>query len=95
MSFFLRPKSRVMTSRTTAVVLNTLNILSPAMLFVAVVMLLCASSRKTGQDVRNLMVLYGGILIAAALVVRIAWGMTVRRIRKRIEAEKETAQPDT
>jgi len=49
----------------------------------AVLLIVFAPSGETSPGVRNLMVLYSGILVATSLTIRIVWGIAVRRVRKR------------
>lgn len=83
MSFFFRAKGHVTVNRPTALVLNSMNVLCPTLLLLAVALLVFAPSSETSPEVRKLLILYAAMLVTASLVIRIVWGLCIRAIRRR------------
>ncbi len=82
-AFFFSPKGRMSVSRPLAMTMNTLNILAPALLLLAVALAILAKFGETSFETSQLMTKYAVILVVASLVIRIIWGTTIRLIRKR------------
>ena len=69
--------------RRLAVALNTLNVLAPALLFLAVVL---ASIRAIGTfspEIRQLLLQHAAMLVALALLIRTVWGISIFVLRRR------------
>ncbi len=97
MKFFFRPTSRILVSRPLAILMNTLNLLGPALLLCALFMLMAAHFGNQPTAVRHRLLIAAAILVAAALGIRIGWGMAVRIIaaRHRRASLPPTAKPET
>lgn len=83
MRSFFRPNSRMTVTRGQAMILNSLNILAPALLFLAIVL---AGARALGgfsPEMRQLLLQYAAILVLLALLTRMGWGAAVLFLRRR------------
>jgi hypothetical protein len=90
MRSFFSPKGRLTVSRPLAHVINTLNLLTPTLLFTAVILLLCSKFGDHGHAVRQFLVQYAAVLVGASLVIRVVWGVAIRVIRNRTEPTHKT-----
>jgi len=70
-------------SRPVALAMNTLNILAPVLLLVAVVIAAIARFGNGSPELNRLLTEYAMILTAISIVLRITWGTCLRLIRKR------------
>lgn len=80
MNTFFSPKSRLHTSRPLAHLMNTLNLLGPALLLCAVLLLGFAQFGEHLPAQQQMLLAAAALLVAASLVIRIAWGIGVRHI---------------
>ncbi len=71
-----------MTSRRLATAVNTMNLLAPALLALAIVLLIVARLADIPQAMRAPLNGCAAIAIGAAVGVRIAWGISIRIIRR-------------
>lgn len=85
MTSFFSPKGRMSVSRPLALTLNTLNMLAPTLLILAVILVLSAKFSSGSQAVKDLLTTYAIILTAAALIIRVGWGIAIRTIKKRTQ----------
>jgi len=69
-------------SRTTAVTMNTLNILAPVLLLAAVVLACISRFGDNSPQINQLLTEYAAILTVTAIFIRILWGIVLRQIRK-------------
>ncbi len=83
MRSFFSPKSRLKVARPLALFMNTLNLLGPALLLTALILLGAAQFGDWPPTVRNLLTAYAASLIAVALAIRIGWGIGIRCIARR------------
>jgi hypothetical protein len=79
---FFSPKGRMNTSRPAALLLNTMNMLGPALLLVAVGLLLTSWTRSDHKEVAATMNQWAGALVMLALLVRVIWGLAIWRLRR-------------
>ncbi len=87
-SFFFSPSGRMSVSRPLATAMNTLNVLAPALLLVAVAIALIGKFGGISLELRQLMTKYSAILIVTALLIRIIWGFSIRIIQRRSQNNK-------
>lgn len=80
MNTFFSPKSRLHTSRPLAHLMNTLNLLGPALLLCAVLLLAFSHFGQHLLEQQQALLTGSAVLVAAALVIRIAWGISIRII---------------
>ncbi len=90
MMTFFSPRSRMTVARPVAIVMNTLNLLGPALLLLALVLLGIARFGDLPRDARAALTTYGAGLIGASIVIRIAWGAAVRALLRRKHAQPHT-----
>jgi hypothetical protein len=83
MQSFFSPRSKCIVSRPVALTLNTANLLGPTLLFLALILLGVASWGDWAPEEKHVLVNLAGILIAVALIIRIAWGIAISIIRRR------------
>ncbi len=76
-------------SRTLAITMNTLNILAPALLLVAVTLAIISKFGGNSFELNQLLTIYAAILVVMAIIIRIIWGATIRTIQKRTQSSKE------
>ena len=86
-SFFFSPKGHMSVSRPLAVTMNTLNILAPALLLVAVTLAIISTFGDNSFAINQLLTIYTAILMVIALIIRIIWGVTIRTIQKRTKQQ--------
>ena len=72
-----------MVSKPVARTLNTANLLGPTLLFIALILLGVAAWGDWQPEEKTFFVTTAGILIALALLIRIAWGIAIAVIRRR------------
>jgi len=94
MHFLFRPSSRILVSRPLAVCMNTLNMLGPALLLCALILLLFAHFGNHPDEIRHAVLAMAAWLVAAALAIRIVWGAAVRLIASR-HAQKVASNKST
>jgi len=94
MNAFFSPKSRVRTSPAVARLMNTLNLLGPALLLCAVILLVSAQFGNHLPEQRNGLLAAAALLVAAALVIRVAWGIGVRLIAARLKRRHDSHSPE-
>lgn len=80
MNIFFSPKSRIRTSMALARLMNTLNLLGPALLICAVTIMAFAQFGDHLPDQQQTLIKASALLVVAALVIRILWGIGVRLI---------------
>jgi hypothetical protein len=81
MPSFFSPKGRMHVSRPLAYTLNSLNMLAPVLMIIAVGMLAYAKFGELAFELRQLLIHSAAALIAASLVIRILWGMAIRHLK--------------
>lgn len=83
MHYFFRPKSKLVVPLWLARLMNTLNLLAPVLLLMAVAV--GFSARLGGlDDVQQQWLLRASLILAlVALVIRVGWGVTVRILYRR------------
>lgn len=81
--FFFRATSRILVSRPLAACMNTLNMLGPVLLLCAMLLMLFAHFGNHPDDIRHALLQTAAALVAAALVIRIGWGLGIRLIASR------------
>ena len=86
-SFFFSPKGHMSVSRPLAVIMNTLNILAPTLLLVAVTLVIISTFGDNSFEINQLFTTYAAILVVTALIIRIIWGVTIRTIQKRTKQQ--------
>ena len=69
--------------RPVAVSLNTLNILAPVLLLMAVITAAIARFGNNPPEVNRLLLIYSAILVVCSIVIRIIWGILIHLIKKR------------
>lgn len=94
MRIFFSPTSRLRVSRPLAFFMNTLNMLGPALLLCAVLLLLYAQFGTPPTDVRQVVVITAALLIVSALCIRILWGIAIRILSTR-QAARSGAETHT
>lgn len=82
MHAFFSPKSRIHTSKALARLMNTLNLLGPALLLCAMLLLGLAQFGHHLPKQQQTLLAGAALLVAAAVVIRIVWGIGVRLIRR-------------
>lgn len=82
MQAFFSPHSKRRVSKPLAYTLNTLNILGPVMLFVALILLGVATFGDWPPEEDRFLVSAAGILVVTALILRIIWGIAIARVRR-------------
>ena len=87
MRTFFSPRSKLVIRAPVARFLNTLNLLGPALLFVALILLAVAGFGNWPPEEDRMLVSTAGILIAAALMIRMAWGIAVHVISRNAKAD--------
>ena len=65
--------------------MNTLNMLAPALLLLALGLAATAKLGDFSTETQKLMIHYGLILVIAALIIRILWGGSIRLLRRRTQ----------
>ena len=85
MRTFFSPKSRLTVTRPLALFMNTLNMLAPALLLLALGLAATAKLGDFSTETQKLMIHYALILFIAALIIRILWGSTIRILRRRMQ----------
>ena len=88
LSFFAR-KGRMQTSRSVALVLNTMNMLGPVLLVVAVALLLTSWAQLDDPQLDDAVNRWALGLIVGALALRIIWGVAIWRLRRKATAEED------
>jgi hypothetical protein len=63
--------------------MNTLNMLAPALLLLALGLAATAKLGDFSTETQTLMIHYALILVIAALIIRILWGGSIRFLRRR------------
>ena len=89
MQSFFSPKGRLSVSRGLAMTMNTLNVLSPTLLLLAVFLIGAAKFGDHPVEMRKLLTQYAAILVAAALITRVLWGVSIRKIKRRNATQTE------
>ena len=82
-SFFFSPKGRLTVSRPLAMVMNTLNLLAPALLLAALILAAVAKLGDHAAELRRLLLQMAAIAVIAALLIRVIWGIGIRMVRRR------------
>ena len=82
-TFFFSPKARLTVSRRLAITMNTLNLLAPTLLFVALILAAVSKLGDHPTEVKRLLLQYAAVAVIAALVIRVIWGLGIRLARKR------------
>lgn len=90
MPSFFSPKSRLSVSRPLAVTMNTLNVLAPTLLVLALILSITARLGNHPFEVHQLLVQAAAMLVVGSIVVRIAWGICIHMIKKQ---KKKTPAP--
>jgi hypothetical protein len=90
MNSFFSPKSRIRTSKPLAILMNTLNLLGPALLLCAVCLVLFAQFSNQLTEQRQALLIAASLLVAASLFIRLAWGISIRLIAAKARREAET-----
>ena len=80
---FFSTKAKRRTSRPIAYTLNTLNLLGPVLLALAVVLLGMAGCGAWQPAERHWLSLAAVLRVTAALCIRLIWGLAIYRIRKK------------
>jgi cadmium resistance protein CadD (predicted permease) len=75
-------------SKPVALTLNTLNILAPTLLLLAVILVLAAKFSNEPPEVKNVLNTFAVILVPIAIAARILWGIAIRNIRRQAAATK-------
>lgn len=88
MNAFFSPKSRISVSKPVALLMNTLNLLGPALLLCAVILLGISHFGHFLPELNHVFMIAAALLIAGALIIRIAWGITVRILVARHRREE-------
>ncbi len=83
MQAFFSRRSKVTVSRPLARTLNTLNILGPVLLFLAVLLLGISAMGDWPHEEKQFFMGLAALLIAAALLIRIIWGIAVAIVRRK------------
>jgi hypothetical protein len=83
MKSFFSPKSRIFTSRWLARLMNTLNLLGPALLLCAVMLLGIAKFGDDHVATNQWLLTTAALLVVAALFIRVVWGIGVKLIASR------------
>ncbi len=92
MNAFFSPKSRIRTSRPLAHLMNTLNMLGPALLLCALLLLGFAQFGQHLPEQQQALLTGAVLLVAASLVIRICWGIGIRLIAAKARRESEAAE---
>ena len=87
-SFFFSPKGRMKVSHPLALTMNTLNVLAPSLLLVAVTLAIISKFGGNSFELNQLFTIYAAILVVMAIIIRIIWGATIRTIQKRMQSSK-------
>jgi len=83
MHFIFRPQSKLAVPRGLARLMNTLNMLGPILLLVAIGVGFTARFGGLDATVRQWLLQASIVLVISALVIRIAWGIAVRILYRR------------
>ena len=83
MQAFFSPRSKCIVSRPVARILNTANLLGPVLLFLALILLGTSAWGDWTAEEKSFLVTTAGLMIAAALMIRIIWGIAIAIIRRR------------
>jgi hypothetical protein len=83
MQSFFSPKGRLSVSRRLAMTMNTLNVLSPTLLLLAVFLIGAAKFGDHPIVMRQLLTQYAAILVGAGLITRVLWGVCIQKIKRR------------
>ncbi|MFU8780760.1 MAG: hypothetical protein ACNA71_07010 [Kiritimatiellia bacterium] len=81
-------------SRPVALILNTANLLGPALLFLALILLGVTAWGDWSSEEKGYLVTRAGILIASALLIRLIWGISVAIIRRKQTADHRPQTTD-
>jgi len=82
MQAFFSPHSKCHVNRPLAYTLNTLNLLGPVLLLLALILLGVATFGDWAPEEDRFWVSSAGILIASALLLRLVWGLAIATIRR-------------
>ncbi|HAS84233.1 MAG TPA: hypothetical protein DCS43_16530 [Verrucomicrobia bacterium] len=82
MSAFFSPSSRLRVSRPLALLMNTLNLLGPSLLLCSLVLIGVSRWGDFETAEQDRMLLIAVLLVAAALFIRLFWGIAVRLIAR-------------
>ncbi len=93
--YFFRPTSRLHVTRPVATTMNTLNMLGPALLLVALLMILFAQFDDVPDELHQWFLSRAVLLVAVALGIRIAWGIVIRIIISRQQKLNPDGTPST
>ncbi len=83
MQAFFSRRSKMTVSRPVAHTLNTLNILGPVLLFLATLLLGSSAIRDWPHEEKQFLIGLAALLIAAALLIRIIWGIAISVVRRK------------
>jgi hypothetical protein len=89
MNTFFSPKSSIRTSRSLAYLMNTLNMLGPALLLCALLLLAFSQFGQHLPEQRQTLLSGVALLVVASLVIRIAWGIGIRLIAAKARRQSE------
>lgn len=89
MNAFFSPKSRIQASKPLARLMNTLNLLGPALLLCAMLLLGWAEFGDHLPAQQQTLLAGAAVLVAAAVVIRIAWGIGVRYIAAKAKTRSD------
>lgn len=92
MQAFFSPHSKRRVCKPLAYTLNTLNLLGPVLLFVALILLGVATFGDWLPEEDRLLVSAAGILIVASLTLRVIWGIGVARVRRAGSGVRDSAK---
>ncbi len=84
-----RPSSRLKVPQWVARLMNSLNMLGPALMLLAIAAGFTARFGEFSPAETRLLLSFSGALVVAALVIRIGWGIAVRMLYRRY-----ATQPD-
>jgi len=68
-------------------VMNTLNLLAPALLLAALILAAVAKLGDHAAELRRLLLQMAAIAVIAALLIRVIWGIGIRIVRRRSTGE--------
>jgi hypothetical protein len=88
---FFSPKGRLTVSRPLAITMNTLNILAPALLLVAIILAGVAKLGAHPLEIKKLLLHYAAIAVGISLLLRVVWGLGIRLVRQRSEKVSKNA----
>ena len=93
MHAFFSKKSKLHVRRPVALTLNTLNLLGPAMLLTALVLLAMAGFGHWSPEEHRWLFSCAGILIALALLIRILWGGAILYLQRTKRDQDQKSAP--